>query len=173
MSLIHHSSCPANRNGFQTSQSNHSTDVDLWLEFRLSEWATLIKGLPFIINYDEIFPVLMSGPLAPLLARKTKTQVDACPSIEEEVLCVRLRQLSEGICTHSSDDNTIQVCQSSIEKLHQVLLESNQPYGNSLAFIWPIIVDPHYLVLLEKKRRPEALLVLACYSGLLYVTSAG
>jgi hypothetical protein len=96
---------------------------------------------------------------------------DGTPPMESEIVYHRLRKLSKAIGEHSSDERIAQICQSSIETLCSIVAELKQSSDHVLAFVWPIRVDPEYLIILEEKRS-EALLVFAYYCALLYMSSS-
>ncbi|KAJ5306394.1 hypothetical protein PENANT_c017G06829 [Penicillium antarcticum] len=152
------------------NQANNPAHV--WLGYRLSEWIILIKGLPSILTYDEFRSALENGPVAPLMKdTDDHSAQDGTPPMESEVVYHRVRDLSTAIGENSSDERIVQICQSSIETLCSIVAELKQSSDHVLAFIWPIRVDPEYLIILEE-RKPEALLVFAYYCALLYMSSS-
>jgi hypothetical protein len=152
------------------NQPNHPAHI--WLDYQLSEWIILIKGIPSILTYNEFRSALQNGPVAPLMKEaKDHFADDGTPPMESEIVYLRLRNLSKAIGEHCSDERIAQVCQSSIETLCGIVAELKQSSDHVLAFVWPIRVDPDYLIILEEKR-PEALLVFAYYCALLYMSSS-
>lgn len=144
----------------------------IWLDFQLAEWIILIKGLPSIVNQSELLPVLRQGPMSPLIkARESIYTKDNCDPGKNVLAYSRLRDLSEALGKQSSDQHAVEICQSSLRTLHEVVGELSQRHDTALAFIWPMRVNPDYLILLEDKR-PEALLVFAYYCALLHLMSS-
>jgi hypothetical protein len=160
------------KNPFASTHPDISMGSGTWLDFQLSEWIILIKGLPSIINHSELLPVLMQGPMSPLM----KTQGILCQKENYDPernawAYFSLCDLSEAIGKQSNDQHAIGTCQSSIKTLHEVIGGLPQKRDTALAFIWPMRATLDYLVLLEEKR-PEELLVFAYYCTLLYLMSS-
>ncbi|KAJ5146985.1 hypothetical protein N7526_000337 [Penicillium atrosanguineum] len=160
------------KNPFPSDQPDVSMGTGIWLDFQLSEWIILIKGLPSIVNHSELLPVLRHGPMSPLMkARESMCKKDNFPSGKNVLAYSRLHDLSEALGKQSSDQHAVEICQSSLRTLHEVVEELPQMHDTALAFIWPMRATPDYLVLLEDKR-PEALLVFAYYCALLQLMSS-
>ncbi|KAJ5948122.1 hypothetical protein N7466_001137 [Penicillium verhagenii] len=160
------------KNPFPLNQPNITTGIGTWLDFQLSEWTILIKGLPSIVYHSELLPILRQGPMSPLMTAGDNPHGEDNQDHERNFVAFsRLRDLSEAIGKQSNDRHIIDVCQSSISVLREVIEELPQNHDTVLAFTWPMKVNPDYLVLLENKA-PETLLVFAYYCALLHLMSS-
>ncbi|KAJ6007795.1 hypothetical protein N7540_011771 [Penicillium herquei] len=155
----------------QAAQPGSSVDVGLWLDLQISEWIILTKGLPSIVQHEELLATLREGPLAPIMTLRhhMSTSDDAEPSKNHAIF--HLHILSEAIQEKSSDSRIVEICNASIQTLREVLIEVSLSQDVALSFLWPMRVHPDYLTLLGE-RRPEALLVFAYHCVLLHQMSA-
>jgi hypothetical protein len=157
--------------GYNVDQLDPPTPPGVRLGTRLSEWIILIRGIPSVLSHNESLSLLRQGPMAIIITSQDNCWTvgddhEAMDSTVASYLHDLLRVIHEN-----SDQRTIEVCQSSIKKLHEVLRESSQPLDTALVFTWPMSVDPDYFDLLEQKSS-EALLMFACYCVLLHSFSS-
>ena len=153
--------------GHKTSQLDPSPPNGVRLGTRLSEWIILIRGIPSILGHNESLSSLRQGPMAALM--KSRDNLPAAGGGHETmdgIAASYLGNLLDAI-RENSNEKTINICQSSIQKLHEALGEVGGPRDAVLAFKWPMKVDPDYFGLLEQKSS-EALLIFAYYCVLLH-----
>jgi len=130
---------------------------------RLPNWIDLLRSTHNILytNWDW----LTNGPFAPLLL-DTKEQVNFSNNPDDD----HITALNSLFTSHEpAEQNILDVCKVALDALRRT---AALPYCVSFniraaSLVWPGIVSPEYIQLV-RERRPEALILLAHYSVLLY-----
>jgi len=158
-------------NGNNVIQLDPFTPTGPPLSALLSEWIILVRGMPSILYHKESLSSLKHGPMATIMKLRDNLRTTGDDQEMIDAMAASyLSSLSQAFREHS-DQKTFEICQSSIEKLHEALRGLSRSRDTVLAFKWPMMVDPEYFSLLQQETS-EALLVIACYCVLLHSISS-
>ncbi|KAL9102494.1 MAG: hypothetical protein Q9163_002359 [Psora crenata] len=130
------------------------------------EWLPLIRGVNSILQ--SLWPSVKCGRLSRLLHDEDRhfrhTQL---PKVLENQLS-NLEQFCENMTGDGIDDAA---CKDALGQLRRCFERMNDksPYECevSLAFVWPVMIPPHFISMLNK-RDPKALIILAHYCLILH-----
>ena len=132
----------------------------------LSEWPPLIRGCNSILQ--TVWPWLMEGDLRGLFEDKLESR--SCSKLPEAI-DMRLDQLSETCQKTANGPIEAEACKQAVEELRSCYAKLYYLRPSrcevSVAFIWPVMVQPTFLSMLGSKE-PEALVILAFYCVVLY-----
>jgi hypothetical protein len=134
----------------------------------LLNWMCLIRGAHGLLYNNWNW--LLRGPFAPLLER-TKSPIEFSNNPDDGQLVMLLPLFLKSDSTSGDDQTPLNICRGAFDELRRIYA---LPYSQcrtvdkkAAVTIWPGTVSPAYIQLL-RERRPEALVILAYYSVLLY-----
>ena len=129
----------------------------------LPKWMHLLRGTHILLysNWDW----LSSGPFRPVLER-TKSPIEYTNSPNDFRLAALLPLFKSSTNASGKDATDLMFCFAALDRLRRTCSLPFSPCKTislqTAVFIWPEIVSPAYLQLLQDQR-PEALTVLAHY----------